>query len=88
MTFEDGSILEFCAAVGQQAERSQIEIAGEHGAVQAFPWAVYSVDPATNERLARFVAEGCRPAGGLAPEEAGGRRVRNPARTRCRRPGA
>lgn len=57
VTFEDGSILEFCAAVSQQLERSQIEIAGEHGAVQAFPWAVYSVDPATNERLARFVAE-------------------------------
>jgi len=61
VTFEDGSILEFCAAVSQQLERSQIEIAGEHGAVQAFPWAVYSVDEATNERLARFVEEDVPP---------------------------
>lgn len=61
ITFEDGSILEFCAAVSQQLERSQIEIAGEHGAVQAFPWAVYSADPAANERLARFVAEDVPP---------------------------
>lgn len=61
VTFEDGSILEFCAAVSQQLERSQIEIAGEHGAVQAFPWAVYSVDAATNERLARFVEEDVPP---------------------------
>ena len=61
VTFEDGSILEFCAAVSQQLERSQIEIAGEHGAAQAFPWAVYSVDAATNERLARFVEEDVPP---------------------------
>ena len=61
VTFEDGSILEFCAAVSQQLERSQIEISGEHGAVQAFPWAVYSVDAATNERLARFVDEDVPP---------------------------
>ena len=61
VTFEDGSILEFCAAVSQQLERSQIEISGEHGAVQAFPWAVYSVDAATNERLARFVEEDVPP---------------------------
>ena len=61
VTFEDGSILEFCAAVSQQLERSQIEIAGEHGAVQAYPWAVYSVDAATNERLARFVEEDVPP---------------------------
>jgi predicted dehydrogenase len=57
VTFEDGSLLEFCAAVSQQLERSQIEIAGEKGAVQAFPWAVYSADAATNAELARFVAE-------------------------------
>ena len=61
VTFEDGSLLEFCAAVSQQLERSQIEIAGERGAVQAFPWAVYSADPATNDRLARFVAEDVPP---------------------------
>jgi UDP-N-acetyl-2-amino-2-deoxyglucuronate dehydrogenase len=61
VTFEDGSILEFCAAVSQQLERSQIELSGEHGSVQAFPWAVYSVDAATNERLARFVEEDVPP---------------------------
>jgi UDP-N-acetyl-2-amino-2-deoxyglucuronate dehydrogenase len=61
VTFEDGSILEFCAAVSQQLERSQIEISGERGAVQAFPWAVYSVDAATNERLARFIKEDVPP---------------------------
>jgi predicted dehydrogenase len=61
VTFEDGSILEFCAAVSQQLERSQIEISGERGAAQAFPWAVYSVDPATNAELARFVAEDVPP---------------------------
>jgi UDP-N-acetyl-2-amino-2-deoxyglucuronate dehydrogenase len=61
VTFEDGSIMEFCAAVSQQLERSQIEISGERGAVQAFPWAVYSVDAATNERLARFVEEDVPP---------------------------
>src|SRR4051795_8063829 len=52
ITFEDGSLLEFCAAVSQQLERSQIELAGEKGAVQAFPWAVYSAHPATNAELA------------------------------------
>ena len=56
--------------MSQQLERSQIEIAGEHGAVQAFPWAVYSVDAATNERLARFVEQAVPPLPGLAPEEA------------------
>jgi predicted dehydrogenase len=61
VTFEDGSLLEFCAAVSQQLERSQIEISGERGAAQAFPWAVYSADPATNERLARFVEEDVPP---------------------------
>ncbi len=55
ITFEDGSFLEYCAAVSQQLERSQLEISGERGAVQAYPWAVYSVDGATNEQLAQFV---------------------------------
>ena len=55
ITFEDGSMMEFCAAVSQQLERSQIELSGERGAVQAYPWAVYSADPATNDRLARFI---------------------------------
>ncbi|MGE3908378.1 MAG: Gfo/Idh/MocA family protein, partial [Chloroflexota bacterium] len=56
ITFADGSIMEFCAAVSQQLERSQIEIAGERGSAQAYPWAVYSADPPTNERLAQFIA--------------------------------
>jgi UDP-N-acetyl-2-amino-2-deoxyglucuronate dehydrogenase len=55
VTFEDGGFMEFCATVSQQLERSQIEIAGERGAAQAYPWAVYSADPATNEQLARYV---------------------------------
>jgi len=55
VTFEDGTLLEFCAAVSQQLERSQIEISGERGAAQAYPWAVYSADAATNEQLARFI---------------------------------
>jgi UDP-N-acetyl-2-amino-2-deoxyglucuronate dehydrogenase len=61
ITFEDGSLLEFCAAVSQQLERSQIELAGERGAVQAFPWAVYSADAATNAELARFVEQDVPP---------------------------
>jgi predicted dehydrogenase len=61
VTFEDGSLLEFCATVSQQLERSQIEVSGERGSVQAYPWAVYSVDAPTNERLARFVEEDVPP---------------------------
>ena len=57
ITFEDGSFMEFCAAVSQQLERSQIEIAGEHGSAQAYPWAVYSATPATNERLLQFIEQ-------------------------------
>jgi predicted dehydrogenase len=61
VAFDDGSVVEFCAAVSHQLERSQLELYGEHGSVQAFPWAVVSVDGATNERLARFVAEDVPP---------------------------
>jgi predicted dehydrogenase len=61
VTFEDGSILEYCAAVSQHLERSQIEVSGERGSVQAYPWAVYSMDGAVNEQLARFVAEDVPP---------------------------
>jgi predicted dehydrogenase len=61
VTFEDGGLLEFCAAVSQQLERSQIELAGERGAVQAFPWALYSVDAATSAELARFVEQDVPP---------------------------
>jgi predicted dehydrogenase len=57
VTFEDGAILEVCATVTHHLERSQIEIAGEHGSMQAYPWTVFSVDDATNARLARFVEE-------------------------------
>ncbi|MCC7369435.1 MAG: Gfo/Idh/MocA family oxidoreductase [Chloroflexi bacterium] len=55
VTFEDGTFMEFCATVSQQLERSQIEIAGEHGAVQAYPWSAYSVNPETNARLADYL---------------------------------
>ena len=61
ITFDDGSFMEFCAAVSQQLERSQIEIAGEHGSAQAYPWAVYSATPATNARLAQFIEQDVPP---------------------------